>query len=450
MDAANAERPMTITALENSARSLVARMRAGKHSAVETMTAFLDRIAAREADVRAFAYLNPAAALAAAERCDAALASGATPGPLHGLPVAVKDIIDTHDMPTEHGGEIYAGRRPTRDATIVQRLRTAGAIVLGKTVTAQYALFAPGPTRNPHDPGRTPGGSSSGSAAAVAAGFAPVALGTQTNGSVIRPASFCGVVGFKPSLGLLPRTGVLRHAALIDHPGVMARDVADAAFVVDAIAGEDPEDSLSRDLASPLCDAALDERTTPRLAVAFGPFASRVEAATLRALEALTAALPVPVDVIELGSEFEAAEPAQRVLMCAGAAESLGPDIDRAPDKVPESVLRIVREGQALSGTDVLAAWTRRDRLRVKMIKLTSQYDAVLTFAAPGPAPLASEGTGDPIFATLWTLIGAPAYSLPLLHSAEGLPIGVQAVAAPGRDLDLTRAAAWLMRANAT
>jgi Asp-tRNA(Asn)/Glu-tRNA(Gln) amidotransferase A subunit family amidase len=433
---------------ELAARALVAQMRSGEASAVSIMTSFLERIAAREGEVHAFAFLDPAAALAAAERCDALLAEGGSSGPLHGLPVAVKDIIDTADMRTEYGGEIFAGRRPMRDATVVRRLRAAGAVVLGKTVTSQYALFAPGPTRNPHDLAHTPGGSSSGSAAAVAAGFAPVALGTQTNGSVIRPASFCGIVGFKPSLGLLPRTGVLRHAALIDHPGVLARDVADAAFVVDAIAGEDPQDSLSRDPPGALSDAALDETAAPRLAVAFGPFESRAEPATRDELKALIAGLSVPVDVIQLGTEFVAAEAVLRVLMCAGVAESLGPDIDRAPDRVPESVVRLVQEGRALSGPDVFVAWTRRDRLRTKLSALISQYDAVLTFAAPGQAPLASEGTGDPIFATLWTLIGAPAFSLPLLRSAGGLPIGVQAAAAPGRDLDLTRAAAWLMRAT--
>ena len=433
---------------DQSARALVTRMRGGETSAVAVTTAFLERIAAREGEVRAFAFLDPAAALAAAERCDAAMAAGAPAGPLHGLPVAVKDIIDTADMPTEYGGEIFAGRRPARDATIVRRLRDAGAVVLGKTVTSQYALFVPGPTRNPHDLAHTPGGSSSGSAAAVAAGFAPVALGTQTNGSVIRPASYCGIVGFKPSLGLLSRTGVLRHAALIDHPGVLARNVADAALIVDAIAGEDPEDSLSRDPPGALSGAALDDKAAPRLAVAFGPFESRAEPATRDALKALVAGLAVPVDVIELGSEFAAAEATLRVLMCAGVAESLGPDIDGAPNRTPELVVRLVQEGRALSGPDVLAAWTRRDRLRVQMSALISQYDAVLTFAASGPAPLAAQGTGDPIFATLWTLIGAPAYSLPLLRGAEGLPIGVQLAAAPGRDLDLTRAAAWLMRAT--
>ena len=304
-----------------------------------------------------------------------------------------------------------------------------------------------GRRKNPHDDAHTPGGSSSGSAAAVAAKLAPVALGTQTNGSIIRPASYCGVVGFKPSLGVLPRTGVLRHATLIDHPGVMARSVSDAALIVDAIAGEDPHDSLSRNPTASMLDAALGDGPVPRLAYTLGPFEARAEPATREAFAAFIASLPVRVDAIELGPEFAAAEATLRDLMCAGVAESLGPDIDGASAKVPELVVQLVRAGRALSGADVMAAWTRRDRLRASLIERISDYDAVLTFAAAGPAPLASEGTGDPIFATLWTLIGAPAYSLPLMTGAKGLPVGVQAVAAPGRDRELTRAAAWLMRA---
>src|SRR3984885_12695002 len=183
--------------LELSACSLVERVRRGELTAIETMRASLDHIAALEPKLSAFAYLDPNAALVAAERVDQTRAAGLAPGPLQGLPVAVKDIIDTADMPTEFGAEIFAGRRPDRDAVIVHRLRAAGAVVIGKTITSQYALFVPGPTQNPHDAAHTPGGSSSGSAAAVAAKLAPVALGTQTNGSIIRPASYCGVVGFK-------------------------------------------------------------------------------------------------------------------------------------------------------------------------------------------------------------------------------------------------------------
>jgi Asp-tRNA(Asn)/Glu-tRNA(Gln) amidotransferase A subunit family amidase len=435
--------------LDQSACSLVDRMRRGELTALETMRAFLVRIATLDPELRAFAYLDPNAALAAAERVDETRAAGLAPGPLHGLPVAVKDIIDTADMPTEFGAELFAGRKPDRDAAIVHRLRAAGAIIVGKTVTSQYALFVPGPTRNPHNTAHTPGGSSSGSAAAVAAKMAPVALGTQTNGSIIRPASYCGVVGFKPSLGVLPRTGVLRQAALIDHPGVMARSVADAALIVDAIAGEDPHDSLSRNLAASMLEAGLGDGPVPRLAYTLGPFETRAQASTREALATFIAKLPVRVDAIELGPEFAAAEATLRDLMCAGVAESLGPDIDGASVEVPELVVQLVRAGRALSGVDVMAAWNRRDRLRASLINRMSNYDAILTFAASGSAPLASEGTGDPIFATLWTLIGAPAYSLPLMTGAGGLPLGVQAIAAPGRDRELTHAAAWLMRSAA-
>jgi Asp-tRNA(Asn)/Glu-tRNA(Gln) amidotransferase A subunit family amidase len=435
--------------LDQSACSQVDRMRRGELSAIGTMRAFLERIAAVEPKLRAFAYLDPDAALAAAERVDETRAAGIAPGPLHGLPVAVKDIIDTADMPTEFGAELFAGRRPHRDAVIVHRLRAAGAVIIGKTVTSQYALFVPGPTKNPHDAAHTPGGSSSGSAAAVAAKLAPVALGTQTNGSIIRPASYCGVVGFKPSLGVLPRTGVLRQATLIDHPGVMARSVSDAALVVDAIAGEDPHDSLSRNPTASMLEAALGDGPVPRLAYTLGPFETRAQPATREAFAALIAKLPLRVDAIKLGPEFAAAEATLRDLMCAGVAESLGPDIDNANATVPELVMQLVRAGRALSGADVMAAWTRRDQLRASLIERVSDYDAVLTFAAPGPAPLAPEGTGDPIFATLWTLIGAPAHSLPLMTGANGLPVGVQAIGTPGRDWELTRAAAWLMRAAA-
>jgi amidase len=198
-----------------------------------------------------------------------------------------------------------------------------------------------------------------------------------------------------------------------------------------------------------LLDAALDRGKTPRLAFAFGPFELRAEPAARGALERFIARLPSRIDAIELGPEFAVAETTLRALMCAGVAESLGPDIDAARIHVPELVVRLVKEGRALSAVDVVTAWTRRDSLRRQLIERMSEYDAVLTFASVGPAPLASEGTGDPIFATLWTLIGAPAYSLPLLLSADGLPIGVQAVGAPGRDAELTSAASWLMRAAA-
>ena len=271
---------MTISIVALSAREMVRRMQSGALSATETMAAHFGMIEAREPSIRAWAYLDKEGAIEAAARADAARQSGRSLGPLHGLPVAVKDIIDTADMPTEFGARLHAGRRPAADATVVARLREAGAIIMGKVVTAEYALFVPGPTRNPHDLSRTPGGSSSGSAAAVAAHMAPVALATQTKGSIIRPASFCGVVGYKPSLGILPRTGILRHSTLLDQPGVMARDVADAALVVDAISGRDDADELSLEDVPPLLARIEAGRLPPRLALVRGPYWKRASKRT--------------------------------------------------------------------------------------------------------------------------------------------------------------------------
>jgi Asp-tRNA(Asn)/Glu-tRNA(Gln) amidotransferase A subunit family amidase len=231
--------------------------------------------------VKAWSWVDPDHGLQAAARADACRGAGQPPGPLHGLPVGVKDIIDTFDMPTECGTPIRKGRRPTTDATIVFRLRAAGAIIFGKTVTAELAT--PGATRNPHDPARTPGGS----AAVVAAGMVPVALATQTNGSVIRPAAFCGVVGYKPSLGVSPRTGISRHAAVLDQPGIISRDVADAALLVEAMIGRDPEDEFSFDVARPdLLETALSDWLVPKLAFVRGPFWDRADVKARQAIVA--------------------------------------------------------------------------------------------------------------------------------------------------------------------
>jgi Asp-tRNA(Asn)/Glu-tRNA(Gln) amidotransferase A subunit family amidase len=255
-----AETDMTSDPPDLTALDARRRLADGALKASELTEAVLKRIAAKEPAIGAFAFLDPDLARQRAEAVDAYRGTGRALGPLHGLAVGIKDIIDSADMPTENGTPIDAGRRPAKDATIVQRLRAAGAIVIGKTVTTELAFYGPGKTRNPHNPDHTPGGSSSGSAAAVAAGMIPLAIGTQTNGSVIRPASFCGVVGFKPSHGLVPRTGILRHNPALDTVGVFARTVADAALLADVIAGHDALDEDTRLLPPPkLLETALTE-----------------------------------------------------------------------------------------------------------------------------------------------------------------------------------------------
>ena len=444
--AALAEAVMTESIVALSAREMVRRMQTGALNAADTMAGHLRVIEAREPSIRAWVHLDSDGAMEAAAKADAARQAGCSLGPLHGLPVAVKDIIDTADMPTEFGARLHVGRRPAADATIVARLRAAGAIIIGKAVTCAYALFVPSPTRNPHDLSRTPGGSSSGSAAAVAAQMAPVALATQTKGSIIRPASFCGVVGYKPSLGLLPRTGILRQSTLLDQPGVIARDVADAAFVVDAISGRDDADELSLEEVAPLLSHVGVKRAPPRLGLVRGPYWTRASKRTREEIESFAASLRSPVDAIELPAEFETAEPTLEVLMCAGVAQSFNADFQTGRDAMPESVIRIIERGRALSAVDVLDAMVQRNRLRQLFSQIVAPYDGLLTPAAVGAAPPAEEGTGDPIFAATWTLIGAPAVSLPLLAGEASLPLGLQVVGAARRDGALLHAAAWLTR----
>ena len=249
------------------------RLEHGALRASELIDAQLTRIAAREPEIGAFAFLDEGLARAAAKAADDYRGTGRALGALHGLAVGVKDIIDTADMPTENGTPIDAGRHPARDAEVVRRIRLAGGIVMGKTVTTELGSMHPRKTRNPHDLSRTPGGSSSGSAAAVAAGMVALAIGTQTNGSVIRPASFCGVVGFKPSFGTIPRTGILPQAPSLDTVGVFARTVEDAALLADALAGHDPADSATRLVPPPrlLETARTDPPVTPAIAFVKGP-----------------------------------------------------------------------------------------------------------------------------------------------------------------------------------
>src|SRR5918996_5102710 len=227
------------------------QIREGRLTAVELTEACLKRIEAREAEVQAFAFLDPEHARRQARAADEHRKRGRPLGPLHGVPVGVKDIVDTADMPTENGTVLHAGRRPRADATLVSLLRAAGAVVLGKTVTTELAVYTPGKTRNPHNPEHTPGGSSSGSAAAVAAGMVPLAIGTQTNGSVIRPASYCGVYGLKPSPGPIPRTGVLPQSAPLDTVGVMAADLEGLALLAEPLMAFDARDRASQAHARP-------------------------------------------------------------------------------------------------------------------------------------------------------------------------------------------------------
>jgi Asp-tRNA(Asn)/Glu-tRNA(Gln) amidotransferase A subunit family amidase len=422
------------------------RLVRGEIKAVDVVAACLRRIEATEPKVGAWTFLDRDLAMRQAEALDTLRGTGRPRGALHGLPVGLKDIIDTADMPTENGTAIDAGRRPGRDATIVRRLRAAGAIVMGKTVTTELAYFSPGKTRNPHDPERTPGGSSSGSAAAVAAGMVPLAIGTQTFGSVIRPASFCGIVGFKPTHGLIPRTGVRLLSPPLDTVGAFARTVGDAALLVDVLAGYEVTDPDTRVAAPPrLLETALsDPPVTPELAFVKTPVWDEAEPATREGFAELVDVLGKSCVEVPLPEVFEEWLAALHSLMRAGMARNLASYHSRAADKLSEQLRSLLEAGMKVTAVDYLAALDWREALHNGLEQLFERYDAIITPAAPGEAPK-GEATGSPIFNGLWTLCGVPAVTLPLLQGGSGMPVGVQVVGRRGEDARLLRTARWLM-----
>ena len=428
------------------------RLAGGAATAVELAAACLRRIADRDDAVQAWAFLDERHALAQAEAVDAYRRTGAPIGSLHGLPVGIKDIIDTRDLPTENGNALDRGRRPTDDAWLVARLRAAGAVILGKTVTTECAYLAPAKTRNPHDPERSPGGSSSGSAAAVASGMVPLAVGTQTGGSVIRPASFCGVVGFKPTFGLVPRTGVLRTSQHLDTVGTFARTIEDAAVLADAIAGQDHADPDTVPMAPPrLLDIALSEPpVSPQLAYVKTPAWSGIEPDCAEGFAELVEALGDRCDEVELPAVFAEGATAHRRIMLAEIAHNLRHYYDRGADRLAGETRAAVEEGRAISAAEYLSSLDWRNPLYAGVEEIFERYDAIFTPAAPGEAPAGLRSTGSSAFNVLWSLLGVPAVSLPLLSGRNGLPIGVQLVGRRGNDGRLLRTARWLARTLAS
>jgi Asp-tRNA(Asn)/Glu-tRNA(Gln) amidotransferase A subunit family amidase len=417
----------------------------GAISAEDYARACLAHIDAVEGEIKAFAHLDREHVLTQARALDERRAQGHPVGPLHGVPVAIKDIIDTADYPTELGSPLAAGRRPWHDATAVAKLRAAGAVIIGKTVTTEFAYFHPGPTRNPHDPARTPGGSSSGSAAAVASQMVPLALGTQTNGSVIRPAAFCGVFAAKPSHGLVSRAGVLQLSRKLDHIGAFARSLPDLALILDVIAGHDPADPDTRPFAAPDFRAMLDEKwpLPPRFAFARTAVWDKADVGTKAAFEELVAALGPAITPVELPASLAEAWDTHRTIMATDMAHSLAPFVARGE---PSEVMgKLLARGRSVTAVDYLAALAQAPRYAASLADIFDEYDAILTPAAPGVAPEGLSATGDPAFCTLWTLTGLPALSLPLLAGEGGLPLGVQLVGAPGRDARLLRTAGALV-----
>ena len=410
---------------ELGAAAAIGLLRKGAITSEALVRACLERIARDEPGIHAWAWLDADRALAEARSVD----GRGRPPPLHGLPVGIKDIIDTADAPTECGTPLYRGRRPTRDAACVASLRSSGGVVLGKTVTTELAFFAPGPTRNPRNPAHTPGGSSSGSAAAVADSMVPAALGTQTAGSIIRPAAYCGIVGFKPSHGLLSMEGIHPFAPSLDTLGVLVREVVDVAPLLGALGApvdvtpltRPPRIGLWRSAqwphASPAMQARLEEMTT----------ALARAGATVRELD------PLP-DEARLSED-------QALIMAAEAVRSF--EALRPTGALSPQLSGLLDRGDAADPAEIDAAKIRAGQAWIAMNRALSGLDALLTPSAPGEAPDGLASTGDPVFNRVVTWLGFPAVSLPAGTGPSGLPLGVQLVGAPLAEATLLAVASW-------
>jgi len=398
-------------------------------SAEALLRACLARIESHEARVHAWAHFDAAYALSQAQLAD----DLASRGPLHGVPVGIKDLIDTADMPTTYGSPIHAGHRPDTDALCVARLRAGGAVIMGKTVSTEFAAFAPLPTRNPVDPARTPGGSSSGSAAAVEAGMVPLALGSQTAGSVIRPAAFCGVVGFKPTHGRIALDGVHPFAPSLDTLGTFAAHIADAALGAAVIA--DAGTPLAR-LTGPA--AAID---SPAIGFLRTPFWERAEAPYRDALEYIAGQLGVRD--IEAPDGFADLIEAQDTLMWGEGARSLAGVLARDADRLTEGFRARLEAGAKISESELDAARGRIAEYRRRLDEVFAGADVVLTPAALGEAPMA-ETTGDPLFNRIWTALGVPCLTLPFADGPNGLSLGAQLIARHDDEARLIAVASWL------
>jgi Asp-tRNA(Asn)/Glu-tRNA(Gln) amidotransferase A subunit family amidase len=421
--------PLTDTGVIEAAE----RIRAGDWTSAGLTAACLDRIDVLEPSVQAWVHLDARAALAEARERDADVADGRPAGPLHGVPIGIKDIIDVAGMPTRAGAAAFAHTLPTVDAPLVARLRDAGAVILGKTHATQFAYRDPAPTRNPWSPEHTPGGSSSGSAAAVAARMVPAAIGTQTVGSILRPAAYCGVVGCKGAYGAVPLDGVVPLSRALDHAGPIARSVADVAVLEGVLTGA-PIEFVPVDAPRIGVVRALLDRAEPGLRRHLDELASRIEGAGARVAE------------LELPAAFDGLADAGRVLLEAGAAATHEPWFAaHAADYAP-TIRDLVLAGQARSAAEIAAADRVRAAAHGAWAGLAASFDVLLTPVAVSTAPTLAEGTGDGSLCAPWSTLGVPAIALPSGLDDAGLPFAVQLVGTVDDVGSLLGVAAWCER----
>ena len=414
-----------------SATQAAAAIRAGRLTSESLVEACLAQIERREPEINAWAHYDADAALQQARACDKA-APGSL-GPLHGIPVGIKDVLDTVDMPTGYNSPIYQGHQPAWDAACVAATRLTGGVILGKTVTTEFANSCPSQTRNPHNPDHTPGGSSSGSAAAVADFMVPLAVATQTGGSTIRPAAFCGVVGYKPSFGTINRAGLKFVAESLDTIGVIARSVDDSALYVHAVSGRDLPD-FNRKI------------KPPKIGFCRTPHWDQADAATQALLEATAVRLAragAEVRDVELSPEIASTYDEQSIVMYFETARALAYEFKYFPEKISPNLRRRIEEGWNYPYARYETALQRTALARQRFTELMGEYDILLSPSARGEAPQGLQTTGDSVFNRSWTLLGTPSVTIPCGTGPSDLPIGVQVSGAYNTDSVTLSCAHW-------
>jgi len=434
-----------MSSAKNSAVEMVQAIKKGEISSEELVKSYIDQIKKKEKDIKAFQFFDEELALAQAKKSDALHQSGQH-GDLHGIPVGVKDIFDTVDMPTQDGTEIHKNNPSLNDCTVVSKLKQAGAIIMGKTVTTELAYYSPGKTKNPHDLSRTPGGSSSGSAAAVASHMVPLAVGSQTNGSVIRPASYCGVVGYKPTKGLVSRHLVMQISRTLDHVGVFANSVEDAALISEQLIGHDKQDpDTSLNPKPKLLNASKEKPPMqPLFAYIKLPFMNKLDKDTAEGFGEVKDELKGQLDEIELPKNFGKIPEWHKVIMESDMATSFSEEYKKSKNKLSDKIIEAIERGMKYTSMEYNNALSQIDVANAYFKQFFHDYDAILTPSACGEASKGLQSTGDPIFSTVWTYCGMPSISLPLLQGENGLPVGIQLVSSLFDDERLFRNASWL------
>ena len=431
-----------------TAVNIVQSLKKGEFTCEELVTKYIDHINQYEKNVEAWEFFDETLILKQAKKLDQDHQLGKVQGDLHGVPVGIKDIFDTGDMPTTDGTEIHKENPSWNDCTVVSKLKQAGAIIMGKTVTTELAYYSPGKTKNPHDQTRTPGGSSSGSAAAVASHMVPLAIGSQTNGSVIRPASFCGVVGYKPTKGLISRHLVLQISRALDQIGVFSNTIEDAALISEQLFGYDKQDPDTSISAKPKLLVASKQKPPmePLFAYIKLPFMNELDDNTKEVFDELKNSIKGRVDEIELPDGFKGIPNWHKIIMESDMARSFSEEYKKSKDKLSDTIIETIERGQKYTAVEYNDALSKIDVANSYFNQFFYDYDAILTPSAVGEAPKGLKSTGNPIFCTIWTFCGMPCISLPLLQGKNGLPIGVQLVSSLFDDERLFRNASWLTK----